>query len=52
MIRSLTEPIIDLTNGNEVESDVDLTLSDPASNSEIQEIEENIALMTFLDTST
>ncbi len=52
MIRSLAEPMIDLTNGNEVESDADLTLSDPVSNTKVQEIEENMALMTYLSTPT
>ncbi len=44
--------MIDLTNGNEMESDLDLTVSDHALNTEVQEIEDNMALMTYLNIPT
>ncbi len=43
---------MDLRNETEMESDVDLTLSEPVSNIEVQKIEENIASMAYLNVST
>ena len=52
MIRSLTDSMIILTNEIIMESDVNLTLSDPVSYTEVQGVEENISLMTYLNIPT